>query len=577
MKTNSKKLILKSIAIVLALYSQVAVSQTIKVKEKLDSLCNTKINFDSNNKLLPRYYPNNIGKAYHEVIKITAEFIKDKSPLDKQTGKELLYTTCCFEGPHMKKGNEIVQGKVIGGVEKANFDRVDWMHNPACVFAGLTQSLALDMYTYTGDIGYIEKVRKMLLYQIKYGTTPSNFIWKNVPYASADPKDTIYQGSLMLEKEGMRGDGLHGIEPDKIGELGYAYIKFYEITDDSIFLNAGLKCADALAKNVNKDVLPQPSSFVATQTKFSPWPFRLNARTGKIYDSYCSHVVEPIRLFDEIIKIKDKIQLDTSRIRTFTHTRKIALDWLYSKNGPMKTYVWCNYFEDIINDEERANRNQVSPMETARYLLNNPKNALNLDMDVLALIYYVKSAFGATETDAIKEQTWCYEPMASHTARYASVCAMYYERTKIEWFREQALRHFNYATYVVEQNGAAWVGHTWPGSWWSDGYSDYIKHYFDGMAAIPEFAPNDADHVLKSTSVIKKINYSTSNISINTFDNSGIITATLLKKPKSVQVNGKILSLQNTLDKEGFTWKEMNKNGCLKINHNSGDKIVIIK
>lgn len=149
--------------------------QTIKNNEKLDSLCGVKINRDANGKLLARYFPNNTGKAYQEVLKITAEFIKDKSPIDKETGNELLYTTCCFEGPHMKKGDTILQGKVLGGTKVANFDRVDWLHNPSNVFAGLTQSLAINMYGFSGDKGYIEKVRKMLLHQIKNGTTPANF------------------------------------------------------------------------------------------------------------------------------------------------------------------------------------------------------------------------------------------------------------------------------------------------------------------------------------------------------------------------------------------------------------------
>lgn len=558
---------MKTTLFLLSISISITFAQTIKTKVKLDSICGVKINRDKTGGLLPRYEPNNISKAYQKVLNITAEFIKDKSPLDKESGKELLYTTCCFEGPHMKKGSEIIQGKSLGGKAVANFDRVDWMHNPACVFAGLTQSLAIDMYGFTGDRGYVETVRKMLLYQIKNGTTPSKFIWANVPYASSDPKDTIYQGSGLLEKEGMRGDGLHGIEPDKIGELGYAYIKFYEVTGDTVFLRAGLNCADALAKHVKKDVLPEYSSFVATQTKYSPWPFRLNARTGKIHDTYCSHVIEPIKMFDEIIRIKEVIKLDTGRTNKYTQTRKLAWDWLYSKNGPMKTYVWCNYFEDIINDEERANRNQVSPMETARYLLKNPNAANNTDIDVLALIYYVKSAFGAENIDAIKEQTWCYEPMASHSTRFASVCAMYFERTQNPWFKEQAFRHFNYGTYNVELNGAAWVGHTWPGSWWSDGYGDFIKHYFDGMAAIPEWAPAGEDHILKSTSTLTDIKYSSSSISIKTFDKEGSIIARLKAKPRKVMVGSTLVT--------NYSWEALDKGGVLKLKYSDGNTLEI--
>lgn len=552
-------------------------AQTLKTKIKLDSLCGIKINVDVNGKLLPRYFPNDIGKAYDKVLNLTSDFVVNKQPIDPRTGKSTLYTTCCFEGPHTKKSSEIVQGKSIGGNKNANFDAVDWMHNPAAVYAGFTQSFALDMYPYTGNKNYITIVGQMLDYMIKNGSTPANFKWANVPYASSDPKDTIYQGSMMLEHEGMRGDGLHGIEPDKLGDMGYAYIKYFQLTGEKKYLTAALNCADALAKFVKKDAVPAYGNFVATQTKYSPWPFRLNARTGKIYDTYCSNVIDPIKMFDELLRVQKNISLDTSRIRKYKETRDIAWGWLFSKSGPMKTYVWNGYFEDIVGDENQSNRIQTTPLETARYLLKNKNEVKNLDIHVQALIYYVKSAFGDERVDAINEQTWCYEPMASHSSRYASVCALFYEKTKIEWFKEEALRNFNYGTYAVEETGAAWVGHTWPGSWWSDGYSDFIKHYFDGMAAIPEFAPKGEDHILKSTSAIVDVKYAPNKITFKTYDNQSVVVLRLTSKPKSILVNGKSLSEKKDILSEGFSWTPLGKEGALKINYASGNDIVINK
>lgn len=549
--------------------------QTIKTKAKLDSLCGVKINRDKDGNLLPRYFPENIPMAYDKVLKLTSDFVLNKQPIDRRTGQSTLYTTCCFEGPHMKKGKDIVQGKVVGGDVAANYDAVDWMHNPAAVFAGFNQSFALDLYPFTGNSRYITIVGEMLDQMIDRGSTPANFIWANVPYASSDPKDTIYQGALMLEHEGMRGDGLHGIEPDKIGEMGFAYIKYFEISGNKKYLTAALHCADALAKFVKKDCVPTYGNFVATQIKYSPWPFRLNARTGKIHDLYCSNVIEPIKMFDEILRIRQNISLDTARIRTYSETRKTAVDWLFSKSGPMKTYVWNGYFEDIVGDEYMSNRIQTTPMETARYLLKHPEMDKNVDIDVQALIYYVKSVFGDETIDAIKEQTWCYEPMASHSSRYASVCAMFYKRSKNEWFKEQALRNFNYGTYAVEPTGAAWVGHTWPGSWWSDGYSDFIKHYFDGMAAIPEWAPANENHLIKSTSAVTKIEYLATSIKYETYDKEGTAVLRLKSKPKSITVNGKMLKETNDDKNEGFKLQPINKNYAVTIYQKSGSTVVI--
>ena len=49
-----------------------------------------------------------------------------------------------------------------------------------------------------------------------------------------------------------RGDGVGFLEPDKIGELGYAYLLFYEVTLEDKYLQAALRCADALAKHAAK-------------------------------------------------------------------------------------------------------------------------------------------------------------------------------------------------------------------------------------------------------------------------------------------------------------------------------------
>jgi hypothetical protein len=356
--------------------------------------------------------------------------------------------------------------------------------------------------------------------------------------------------------------------------MGYAYVKYYEITGKQKYLTAAFNCADALAKYVKKDCIPPFGTLAATQTRFSPWPFRLNARTGKIHDLYCSNVIEPIKMFDEILRIKNNINLDTTRIRLYTETRNIAKEWLFSKSGPMKTYVWNGYFEDIIGDEYMSNRNQTTPMETARYLLKHPEMDKRVDIDVQALIYYVKSVFGDEKYDAIKEQTWCFEPMASHSARYASVCAMFYARTGNTWFKEQALRNFNYGTYAVEPSGAAWVGHTWPGSWWSDGYSDFIKHYFDGMAAIPEWAPADENHLIKSQSAVIKINYTNTEINFQTYDAENTTVVRLAKKPNAILIDNKPIATSD-LKSQGYQLSPVGKNWILRIKQTTGKQVSI--
>ena len=535
-------------------------------KSSPDTILSHTVHLDEYGRILSWYRPDVPGAAFSHVAKLASEFIKTGTPVDPSTGKKIYFISCCFDGPHMNSETDFQAGKTWG----------DWMHNPACVFAGLTQSLVLDYRVYSGDNDYLDVVREMLDYQLTHGTTPGDWPWPNVPYASADPGDTVYVGAKRWEHDGMRGDGLHGIEPDKIGELGIAYLKFYEVTEEEKYLQAAIHCADALAQHV-KDERPDPSPFSENQTVYSPWPFRVNARTGVVIDTYTSNVIEPIRLFDELLRIANKISLEGSRQEAYEQARQFARDWLFSLNGPMHTYVWNGYFEDVPGDPGRENRIQITPMETARYVLKHPALDTEARLHVPALLHYVSSAFATEGMDAIKEQTWCYEPMGSHTARYASINALWYEKTGEKHFKEEALRFFNLATYMTFDNGVVAVGPTWPGSWFSDGYGDYIRHFMEGLGAVPEWAPDDEDHLLRSSSVVQTISYTSGEIQYTTFDDEASEVLRITARPRSVSVNGSIIPERQHLDQAGWTWTPLDRGGVLRIRHDSGNDVKIGK
>lgn len=527
---------------------------------KRDSLGAHKVVLDKSGEILAWYKPGVPGAAYAHVCKLASEFIKSGTPTEPKTGLPLYMVTCCFEGPHIKSQEAFDAGKT----------GENWMHNPAMVYAGMVHSLVMGYRVYSGDESYVKIVKDMLDYQLKHGTTEKGWIWPEVPYASSNPFETEYYGATRWENDGMRGDGLHGIEPDKVGELGYAYLLFYEVTMDTTYLNAALKCADALAENVRE---PGTNDDARSVSNKSPWPFRVNARTGKIIDEFCSNVVEPVRLLEELIRIQSVIGASSEKVNAWQRARDIAWNWLYSKGGPMKTYIWNNYFEDVPNDPLQANRNQVTPLETARHIIRHPENDKNIGKTVPAIIHWVESAFGTEGMDAIKEQTWCYEPMGSHTARFASICALWYERTGDAEYKEKAYRYFNNATYSTDPNGVVRVGPTWPSSWFSDGYSDYIRHFLDGFAAVPEWVPLDQDHVLRSTSPIQKISYASNAIELRTFDKEGTVSVRMSAKPTVISINGNNSKGNN----DEWTWKPMSKGGLLTINYSGGNEIRIAK
>lgn len=111
--------------------------------------------------------------------------------------------------------------------------------------------------------------------------------WPAVPFASARNGDTTYSGDGDDNR-----DRTNGIEPDKIGELAYAYLRFWELTGKIVYRDAAIAATDTLARHVR----------FGNATR-SPWPFRVNGQTGSIQEEYMASVVGSVRLFDKLIRL----------------------------------------------------------------------------------------------------------------------------------------------------------------------------------------------------------------------------------------------------------------------------------
>ncbi|MGV8134056.1 MAG: hypothetical protein AB2L20_02490 [Mangrovibacterium sp.] len=523
-----------------------------EILQKPDSICTHQIVRNTDGKILSWYKPETNGAGYDHVIKLASEFLRNTLPADPETGLKLYYLFCEFNGPESGK-------KSYEGTGAPN--------NPSCTFAGLTESLAVKYRIYSGDETYLKIVRDCLDYMLQHGTSPSEWLWGNCPYSSASNGDTAYSGAADFGNGG--GDGKYFLEPDKVGEMGVAYLQFYEITEEPVYLKAALSCADALAKGVREGNYNQ-----------SPWPYRVHARTGAISEEYCSNVLPPVKLFDELVWIQDQIKLNDEALAKYKKARDMAWKWLFSWEGPMKTYVWKGYFEDVQYDTANKNRVQVTPLEVARYLIQYPEHDPFYGQNVPALIHWCNSVFGTQNAlgyNAQCEQLFCMTPMGSHTARYASVCAMWYALEKSEWYKTEALENFNWATYCTSKSGFVSVGPNWLPAWFSDGYGDYIKHFIDGMAAIPEWAPAGENHLLSSTSIVQKINYDTKRIAYRTFLPASIEVLRLKRFPKQIIVDGKALKYLDKLTTgEGWNWEKLKNEGILHINHLNGRNVEII-
>ena len=475
--------------------------------------------------------------AYSEMMRLAWEFIRDKR---SRSNPPHYLRYCCF-----------IPSDPSGG----NFA---WFHNPAGLYAMFVDSL-IAYYPYSGDASLIPIVKEMLDYHLANGTTPGTWTWPRVPFASSRNGDAVYRG----DGDGNL-DGVNGIEPDKVGELGHAYLMFWELTGDTLYRDAALDAANALAAHVRTGN--------ATQ---SPWPFRVDGQTGAVREEYSANAVAPVKLFDELIR------LNLGDVAAYRSARDRAWSWVLS--FPLQNNRWNAYFEDVGRDPGLSNLNQLVPMETARYILSQADPA-SVDpawqSRVPQLLNWVRSTFGRGPYHgawAIDEQSVCCSSngLGSHTARWASINAMMFERTGNPAYREEAFRSFNYATYFSRGDGVVYDKFGSAAPWYTDGYGDYIKHFMAGIGAVPEWSPPDGSYLVRSSSVVRSITYLPASISYTTFDGQAtdVLRLDPAFTPGSVTANG--VTLVQRADRNGEGWMFDETTRVLWIRHDNATSIVV--
>lgn len=485
---------------------------------------------DRQGKLLAWYEPGkNLG--YDRVLKLGWDFIEHKVPVDTRTKSGLkIYLI-----------NSVYDDDTLQGVY--------WQHNPAMVYAAFVDGVVA-WYPYSGDEEAVAAVRGMLDYQLAHGTTPADWNWASVPFATACDDQTEYGHCI----QNLPAEFYGGIETDKVSQLGTGYALFYELTGERKYLEAAIHCADALAKHV------RPGDDDNT-----PWPFRLDAKTGVTLarEEYGGDIASSARLFDELMR------LNAGDTTAYKAARETAWGWVlqHPLNRNSKAWdKWSGFFEDVPYRAD--NVNQFLPDLTAYYILSREDPA-SVDPAWLShvghLIDWVRLRFGrgpffgawAIDEQGTPDGRGCCSRagQGSHGGRWAAINALFAERSGDGQAREDAYRSMNYATYFAGSDGriACCGADFHQPFWFSDGYADYLRHFSWTMGALPDLAPIGESHILRSTSVIQKVSYSHNRIAYKTFDSTGTQVARLSFKPAKVTVGGSSLRERSDLKEPGFT------------------------
>jgi len=80
-----------------------------------------------------------------------------------------------------------------------------------------------------------------------------------------------------------------------------------------------------------------------------------------------------------------------------------------------------------------------------------------------------------------------------------------------------------------------------------------MRHFQWAMGAVPEFAPAHADHLLRSSSVVQKVQYTGHGIDYRTFDVAAIEVLRLSFKPTRITAGGAALRVRSDNSEEGYT------------------------
>ncbi len=353
------------------------------------------------------------------------------------------------------------------------------------------------LHGYLGEEALVADMRRLADHWIDHGMSGPDGPWPNLPFPyNTDLHSGRYDGDMVA------GKGY--LQPDKAGSFGAELVVLYQITGERRYLDTAVRIADTLARTA------QPGD-----AGHSPWPFRVHATTGEVFVSnkgrfdYTTNWTGALRLFDALVAMKQ------GRVAEYEKARALVGAWL--RAYPLHSRRWGPFFEDIDIDSDT----QINAGTLALYLLEHP----GWMPDGLAAVRGILDGcdrrfgnpswerYGARPTN---EQTAYEVPGNSHTSREASLELLWAEASGDASRKAQAVRNLNWATYMVDGDGKNRYYHD--DVWLTDGYGDYVRHYLRAMAAAPELAPPDQNHLLRTSSVLRRIAYGSEAIRYEKWD-----------------------------------------------------------
>ena len=305
----------------------------------------------------------------------------------------------------------------------------------------------------------------------------------NTPNEGAYPSFTRSTGIIneWPLKQSAQNDADYGknvIEPDKGGIAGFALLELYKTSKDKKYLDQAIHNARVLVKNM------RPGDAL-----HSPWPFRVDAISGKYWGERSGNMVYILRLFDSLL------ELGYSELKK---PREALWSWIvdYQFKAPedQEHTLWVQFFEDHPIEH---NRNAWSPLNMARYLIEK-KEKLDPQWKEHAelCIQFAIRNLGIDRPGGVQcvgEQDTDRRAWGGINSTFGAVTAMFYAAGGGEKYRDMAFRTLSWITYFIREDGVVcdqtgewhWLRE---GGWVEDCHTDVIHNFMDAIKAVPEWS-----------------------------------------------------------------------------------------
>jgi hypothetical protein len=269
---------------------------------------------------------------------------------------------------------------------------------------------------------------------------------------------------------GSQADRPFEIEPDKGGLAGYALSLLHQASGEPKYLDQALHNARVLRSH------QQPGD-----TTRSPWPFRVDYRTGEARGPVSGNMVYILRLYDALIE---------RGFDEFAPARAALWDWIARCQLPSAAgdgALFAQFFED---HDTPTNRTAWSPLNLARYLLERRESLdPNWREHCASLIDFVRRAFTHQEhgVTVCHEQDEDKQAWGGVVSTYGAVLALWAQASGSAALAREAREALNFTLYAIDTLGRPrdLFLSAEPGGWQEDAHTDVIHNFVDAMTAFP--------------------------------------------------------------------------------------------